>query len=565
MKNMRKILFFILMILSISLFMRAEDTDSVRYVIRGTAPYTMEGKQIQVGYYDNNGIHIISSTKIRKGKFAMEGAIPEPVIARLEVADENLSEGLIALDGSPATVTISYIAFKVVGGKNNERLAAYQKLEKQLFNDELRNNTHELSTQKMKDFIFANADNLVGGYAFGRCSYSMTPEEIDSLFEKTGDDFLTDEQARIAFMKHESEKKRENGKRFVDFTLNEDENGRLRLSDIVKQRQCTLLYFWNPLLPSCISDVTVLKRLYDCYSGRGFEVVGISVNAFSENWEKALEVLKLSWPNLSSPSGDIAQLYGIYDAMSIPCMILIGSDGKIVASEMKMEDLKKVLSEKFGDVPETAGKEDVAMKRAQIPYHITGTLPSVLNGMEVRLYTVNSGSQAIDSTYVRNGKFEFKGKAEEGDRARIYVRGNTFAKQKGFCIENGTIMITYSNNNFHVQGGRMTKALEEYEDSTRILNRPTMSQEDMRRLVEEYNNVNTSDERRRQLEKTLRENESRVAAFIVRFLKRNNDHMIGAQYYRQYCGMLTPDERKKILDTASKEFLDALFSPEASD
>ncbi len=142
----------------------------------------------------------MGTSTVKKGKFSMQRVIPEPVIASIEIADQNLSNNLIALDGHPLKITTSYVDFKVIGGENNVRLLTFQKLENEFMDNLYRGLSQESSAEKIKQYVFANADNLVGGYVFGCFNNFFTPEETDSLFEKTGDDFLTDEQARIAFM-----------------------------------------------------------------------------------------------------------------------------------------------------------------------------------------------------------------------------------------------------------------------------------------------------------------------------------------------------------------------------
>ena len=113
----------------------AEENDSVKYVIQGTAPYNMEGKQVRISYSDSKGSHILCTSTVKKGKFSMQGVIPEPVIASIEIADQNLSNNLIALDGHPLKITTSYVDFKVIGGENNVRLLTFQKLENEFMDN----------------------------------------------------------------------------------------------------------------------------------------------------------------------------------------------------------------------------------------------------------------------------------------------------------------------------------------------------------------------------------------------------------------------------------------------
>jgi len=85
-----------------------------------------------------------------------------------------------------------------------------------------------------------------------------------------------------------------------------------------------------------------------------------------------------------------------------------------------------------------------------------------------------------------------------------------------------------------------------------------MSQEGRSKLSEEYQNVNTSSERREQIARIMQEHDRQLIQFVIRFIKRNNDNVVGAMLYDQYSGLFDEEERRSILKSAGKEFLDYL-------
>ena len=557
----RKYFILLLIFLVAAIKGMAEENDSVKYVIQGTAPYNMEGKQVRISYSDSKGSHILCTSTVKKGKFSMQGVIPEPVIASIEIADQNLSNNLIALDGHPLKITTSYVDFKVIGGENNVRLLTFQKLENEFMDNLYRGLSQESSAEKIKQFVFTNADNLVGGYVFGRFNDFFTPEETDSLFEKTGDDFLTDEQARIAFMKNEAGKAREVGSMFTDVELEKGDDYDVRLSYVVSKNQYTLLYFWATTNPNCLPHIPLIKQMYDSYHEKGFEVVAFSVDEQTEKWEKYVETHGiLDWLHVNNPAGGAAQVYGLMDWNNLPYFILIDKDGKIVVSDKKIDAVKETLMQHFGPITaqEEQKPEVLPKEKHPVTYHIVGTLPPTLNGKEVRLYTKSNDIHAVDSAFVKKGRFEFRGSGEYADLSHIYVRGGSFAEQKYFLLEEGTTTITYSDKRFHVKGGKLNNAYEEVADSVEILNRQGMSQEEITKLSEEYQNVNTSSERREQIARIMQEHDRQQIQFVTRFIKRNNDNVVGAMLYDQYSGLLDEEERRSILKSAGKEFLDYL-------
>jgi len=84
-----------------------------------------------------------------------------------------------------------------------------------------------------------------------------------------------------------------------------------------------------------------LKAVYDEFSERGFEIVGISLDSDREKLESYIEKEALAWPHYFDGKGwenDIAARYGIE---SIPSTFLIGPDGTIAATDLNETDLRE--------------------------------------------------------------------------------------------------------------------------------------------------------------------------------------------------------------------------------
>jgi thioredoxin-related protein len=91
-----------------------------------------------------------------------------------------------------------------------------------------------------------------------------------------------------------------------------------------------------------------LITIYQQYKNKGFEIVGISLDESKENWNRATENLKITWPQFSNLKGweeDCARIYGVN---GIPHTILIDRDGKIIEHELDGFALKFKLEELLG-------------------------------------------------------------------------------------------------------------------------------------------------------------------------------------------------------------------------
>ena len=82
---------------------------------------------------------------------------------------------------------------------------------------------------------------------------------------------------------------------------------------------------------------------------KGFEIYSVSLDRDKNNWKKAISDDNLIWENHVSDLGYWnsagAKLYGV---SSIPCTFLIDRDGKILAKNLRGDQLHEALKKIFG-------------------------------------------------------------------------------------------------------------------------------------------------------------------------------------------------------------------------
>jgi thiol-disulfide isomerase/thioredoxin len=112
-----------------------------------------------------------------------------------------------------------------------------------------------------------------------------------------------------------------------------------------------LIDFWAGWCPPCRRENPNIVRTYHEFKdkeftvGSGFDIYSVSLDATKENWVNAIEADKLEWPSHVS---DLKYWESVpaamYQVRGIPASWLIDGDGKILARNLRGEQLGATLS-----------------------------------------------------------------------------------------------------------------------------------------------------------------------------------------------------------------------------
>jgi|GEM_PF-445373 len=135
------------------------------------------------------------------------------------------------------------------------------------------------------------------------------------------------------------------GETFVDFEQRGIDGKMVRLSD--QKFEYLLLEFWFSNCGPCVRENPKLVEMYKEFHPKGFEIVAVSVDEDEKIWLDAIKRGGLPWVNvceLTGTANTAAIIYGVYE---YPTNFLINKEGKIIAKNLRGDDLKKKLQELF--------------------------------------------------------------------------------------------------------------------------------------------------------------------------------------------------------------------------
>jgi thiol-disulfide isomerase/thioredoxin len=106
-----------------------------------------------------------------------------------------------------------------------------------------------------------------------------------------------------------------------------------------------LVDFWASWCGPCKQEIPYLKKAYEKYKSKGFEIMSVSLDDKRSNWIAALKQFEMPWAQISDVKGFKSVVNELYHIPSIPKTLLLDKEGKIIATDLRGDDLDKKLEE----------------------------------------------------------------------------------------------------------------------------------------------------------------------------------------------------------------------------
>ncbi len=320
---------------------------------------------------------VMDSARAENGKVFFRGAIPQVVVAAL-CTKPSLFNDMITfiLDNEPLELSVEGNGMlKAKGSPVNQRYADYKNVV-----TEASSGLQQLQVEYMKllqehnnvipDSMMVRLEDMYDAIAanIDKANRTLVEKNKDNLIplfsltynaEELGYDYVEEYLKTYKYKDREclepvketleKEKCKMPGAKVINLTMPNVSGKMLDLTKYVGQGKYVLVDFWASWCGPCRKDMPNVKKAYNKYHNKGFDIVSISFDNNHEAWAKAVKDLGMKWHQMSDLKGWQSKAAEVYNIRAIPATILYAPDGTVVQANLRGQKLLDRLIEIFGE------------------------------------------------------------------------------------------------------------------------------------------------------------------------------------------------------------------------
>ena len=327
--------------------------------------------------------NVMDSVQPKNGEFKFKGKIAEPVVATLITKFTKQGEEKPARQGIPFFLEPSKMEFSakdslknnsVTGSMGNadftaimKQLQAYNSKFEVLYESydslqkagdkegqkktekDINRLTEQMNESVYASFIKNHPKSNVALYAVKQyAGYDIDPAKVEPLFNSLPASTKAWPSAVALHERIQIAKKTAIGNYAMNFTQNDTLGKPVSLSSF--KGKYVLIDFWASWCGPCRKENPNVVKVFNKFKDKNFTVLSVSLDRpdAKDKWLAAIHKDELTWTHVSDLKywdNEVAKQYGI---RAIPQNLLIDPQGKIIAKNLRGEDLDAKLAEIIG-------------------------------------------------------------------------------------------------------------------------------------------------------------------------------------------------------------------------
>ncbi len=351
------------------------------YQITGLAKGVENGKKVYLETQSEAGPVTLDTAVVESEKFKFDGKLKEGVelaFVRIETLNNSMP---IILENGEINVEINKdtIQKSILGGTpNNEKFYEYNKSSQKIINRMLKfqeeNQAKLIESQQKndtlaykklmddygkfqdemnlhsKEFVSKNPNAFISALLlenFLLRNY-LTPNEIKLMYEKLDTQIKNSKSGKNIKKMLDAMTSVEIGSIAPDFSAPSPDGKMISLKE--SMGKVTLIDFWASWCGPCRKENPNVVDMYNELHDKGLNIIGVSLDkeGDTEKWKEAIAKDGLTWNQISNLKFWNEPIAVQYNVKSIPATFLLDASGKIVAKDLRGEELKAKVKELLG-------------------------------------------------------------------------------------------------------------------------------------------------------------------------------------------------------------------------